>query len=71
MFDLEELEATAVGTLLLFKCVINRLAPGRAFILPHLRNEILYATHISEGMQSQVKYTMGFYFLGQFTHITA
>lgn len=39
MFDLEELEAKAAGTLLLFKCFINRLAPGRAFMLPHLQYE--------------------------------
>lgn len=42
MFDLGELEAKAAGTPLLFKCFINRLAPGRAFMLHHLQYEIHY-----------------------------
>jgi hypothetical protein len=36
MLDLGEFEAKAVGTPLLIKCFISRVAPGRAFMLHHL-----------------------------------
>jgi hypothetical protein len=40
MSDLGEFEAKAVGTPLLLKCFISRLAPGRGFMLHHLHYEV-------------------------------
>ena len=40
MLHLGEFEAKAVGTPLVFKCFISRLAPGSGFKLHHLRYEV-------------------------------
>jgi hypothetical protein len=37
MLSLGEFDAKAIGTPLLFKCLINRLAPGSALMLHHLK----------------------------------